>query len=253
MPRAIWRQLRRLVARHDGNDNSAYWRSRAVAPGSAAVLWQNPDYNALVRAREFAILAPLLAALPAGARVLDVGCGIGTVTRWLLEQRPDLQVHCVDFPEMIARARVELADDARVTFVAAGADTFATELRFDLVLSSGCYSAIRHRPTCEQALANGLALVASGGQLVMIDPFHRWVYLARVRMSAREVIAQARAAGFTLQRYDGILFWPLREVLANSRLPAPALARWFAFGERLLAVLGPRLWSDYKVLVFRRP
>lgn len=243
----------RIVMPHDGGDNSAYWRRRAGDAGSAAVLWRNPDYNRLVRGREHEQISPVLAALPAGAAVLDIGCGIGEVTRWLLAQRPDLRVTGVDFPEMVERAARELPPSERLEWVGSSADTFERPGAFDFVLSSACYSAIRDRARCEAAITAGCRAVRPGGRLLMIDPFHRSKYLARVRMGADEVVALVRAQGLALERRGGILFWPLREMLSNSRASAPFVARWFARGESWLRHLGEDCWSDYKVLLFRRP
>jgi len=243
----------RIVMPHDGRDNSAYWRRRAGAAGSTAVLWRNPDYNGLVRAREYEQIAPVLAALPPDASVLDIGCGIGEVSRWLLAQRPDLKVTGVDFPEMVERAARELPPSPRLEWVGASADAFDRPGAFDLVLSSGCYSAIRDRARCEAAIAAGCRAVRPGGRMLMIDPFHRWKYLARVRMGPDEVVAFVQAQGLVLERRGGILFWPLREVLSNSHAGAATVGRWFARGERLLQRLGDERWSDYKVLLLRKP
>ncbi len=242
----------RLVLPHDGRDNSAYWRSRAAEAGSAAVLWRNAGYNELVREREYARIAPVLDALPAGASVLDVGCGIGEVARWIVSRRADLKLTCVDFPEMVARGEREWPHATPVQWVGASADEFSRAGAFDLVLSSGCYSAIRDRGKCERAIAAGCAAVKPGGTLLMIDPFHGNKYLARVRMSPQEVIALVQRQGLELEHFGGILFWPFREFLSNSRWPPRWLRPMFALGERLLVRLGERRWSDYKVLRFRR-
>lgn len=245
-------RLRRLVVRHDGRDNSAYWRSRAQFAGSAAVLWTNDYYNQQVRAAEFARIGPWLQSLPPGAHVLDIGCGIGAVAAWLLRQRADLQVTGVDFPEMIERARVEVPPSERLRWVGASAEHFLEPERFDLVLSSGCYSAIRDRAKCEQAIDAGCRSVKPGGLLFMIDPFHAWKYLARVRMSPDEVVRFVTSRGFRQEVMGGMLFWPVREALANSDADAETVRRRFERGERWLARLGEVAWSDYKVMVFRR-
>lgn len=245
-------RLRRLVAPHDGRDNSAYWRGRAKSTGSSAVLWTNDHYNQLVRVSEFARIRPWLQSLPARPQVLDVGCGIGSVSAWLLQQRADLCVTGVDFPEMIERARSEVSPSERMRWVGASAEAFVEPGRFDLVMSSGCYSAIRDRAKCEKAIEAGCRSVRPGGLLLMIDPFHGWRYLARVRMSAREVVQFVTARGFQLEEMGGMLFWPVREALANSEADSETVRLRFERGERWLARLGEVAWADYKVMVFRR-
>lgn len=258
LPAPAW--LKGLVARmlrltlpHDGRDNSAYWRRRAGEAGSAAVLWRNPVYNRLVREREYAQIVPRLAALPPNARVLDIGCGIGEVARWLLAQRADLQVTGVDFPEMVERAARETPPSPRLEWVGASAEEFVRPGAFDLVLSSGCYSAIRDKAKCRRAIEAGCASVRSGGRLMCIDPFHRHKYLARVRMGPAEVSAIVQAQGLLREQFGGILFWPMREMLSNSRASEATIVRGFTAGERWLRRLGEQRWSDYKVLVFRKP
>ena len=242
----------RIVMPHDGRDNSAYWRGRAAEAGSAAVLWRNADYNALVREREYAQIAPVLAALPPGATVLDIGCGIGEVARWIVSQRADLRVTGVDFPEMVQRAAREWTQATPVEWVGASADQFQRPGGFDLVLSSGCYSAIRDRAKCIAAIEAGCDAVRPGGLLLMIDPFHSGKYLARVRMGPEEVIRRVQARGLRSEHFGGILFWPFRELLSNSHWPVRWLPGAFAAGERWLTRLGERRWSDYKVLRFRK-
>ena len=218
------------------------------------MLGRNPAYNRLVRRRgEFEQIAPRLATLPPDAEVLDIGCGIGEVALWLLAQRDDLRVTGVDFPEMVERAARELPPSPRLAWIGASAEAFVQPGGFDLVLSSGCYSAIRDKDKCHRAITAGCASVRPGGLLMMIDPFHSAKYLARVKMAPEEVIARVQAQGLRLEHFGGILFWPLREMLSNSRASEATIARWFDRGERLLLRLGERRWSDYKVLAFRKP
>lgn len=77
------------------------------------------------------------------------------------------------------------------------------------------------------------------GAVLMIDPWHRWSFLARGRakLGRRDVERAAGEEGFRLVGQGGPLFWPLGDLYSN--------------GERLLAPLGPDPWSDYRVLAFR--
>ncbi|MEZ4755730.1 MAG: methyltransferase domain-containing protein [Flavobacteriales bacterium] len=56
--------------------------------------------------RYHAALNTFLGSLPPRAQVLEVGCGPGNITRYLLDQRPDLQILGIDLAAaMVERAR----------------------------------------------------------------------------------------------------------------------------------------------------
>ena len=56
-----------------------------------------PIHDRLVFRRRVEVLADRLAALlPAGARVLDVGCGSGDIARAVMARRPDLAIEGID-------------------------------------------------------------------------------------------------------------------------------------------------------------
>ena len=234
-------------------DSTKYWRGRASAKGEAAVMFTNPEYNGLVRVRQMAVLEPYLASLPPGARLLDIGCGIGAVAARMADRRPDLRITAVDFPEMVARGRVENARPS-ITYVEGSAESyFEKSSAFDLVVSAGCYSAIRDLTKLEAGLQRAVDLLVPGGRLVLIDPFHWWIYLARARYSSGKVIRFLARRGLQLTEKSGILYWPARERLSSSELRGEVLKREFDAGEEKLRRRGSHLWADYKVLVFRKP
>lgn len=233
-------------------DSSAYWRSRASSPGQAAVLWNNEHYNALYRKLQYDILLPHVKSLPPNARILDVGCGIGIVSEMLLTMRSDIVIDALDFPEMIAVARERISNE-RIRFIEGSAESYlvADEI-YDLVLSSACYSAIRNISKLETAMSNGAKMLKKGGIMLMIDPFHRWTYLARAKYGTQDVVRLLKQYYLKLEIKSGVLFWPFREWLANSAYSGHALESRFYLGERLLAVMGQHFWADYKVLLFKK-
>ena len=90
-----------------------------------------PDYPQMVKA--------LFAAMPfendAPVRVIDLGCGTGTVAKGVLNAFPNAQVTYLDLAEnMIAMARSKLARYPNVRFVVSDFTTFDGE--YDAVLSS---------------------------------------------------------------------------------------------------------------------
>lgn len=92
-----------------------------------------PEYAQMVEA--------LVSALPfdpaSPIRVMDLGCGTGTVAQSVLEAFPNAQVACLDLAEnMIAMARAKLAGRAQVRYVVG--DFNSTDLGgpYDAVVSS---------------------------------------------------------------------------------------------------------------------
>lgn len=233
-------------------DSSAYWRARAADPGQAAVLWRNQEYNELYRRFQREIVARYVKDLPARSHVLDIGCGIGVVSRMIIELNPEIRIDAVDFPEMLAAGEDTLSDP-RITPIASSAEEYMPcEGVYDLIVSSGCYSAIRDIAKLECSIDHGARMLKHGGRMLMIDPFHRWNYLARAKYASRDVNRFLDKRELVLEHKSGVLFWPFREWLANSATTGESLRRRFLLGERIARVLGAHLWSDYKVLVFRK-
>lgn len=251
LPKRLAGRARRLFV-YQQYDSTDYWKKRASAPGQAAVLWRNEEYNCLYRQTQRRLLAELLTCVPPHASALDIGCGIGVVAKTITTLHPTVEIDAVDFGEMVDVARRTNADP-RINYIPSSAESyFPGRECYDVIVSSGCYSAIRHIPSLEQALDNAARMVKAGGSIVMIDPFHRWNYLARAKYNSGDVIRRMKSHGLALIKKSGVLFWPYREFLANSDRRGAALAKKYEQGERLLSVLGRHFWADYKILVFRK-
>lgn len=233
-------------------NSSDYWKKRASEPSQAAVLWKNQEYNALYRKDQNEILRRYMQSLPDNSCLLDIGCGIGVVSSMITRLNPSLQIDAVDFQEMITIAASENAQP-QINYIACEAENYLTaEGKYALILSSGCYSAIRDISLLEQSLAHAATMLKPDGLIVMIDPFHRWNYLARAKYNSHDVEQYLAAKNLVLEKRSGLLFWPFREWLANSAYTGEPLQRRYEWGERLLALLGRHFWADYKILVFRK-
>ncbi len=134
--------------------------------------------------------ADFVTALPAGARVLEVGSGGGQLAVDLARRRPDVTVTGVDLsPAQVARARRRAATFAdRVEFVTGSALELPVEDgRYDAVVS---VASIKHWPDplaglreCARALRPGGALlVVEADRGCVLDDARRFV--ARWRMPA---------------------------------------------------------------------
>jgi SAM-dependent methyltransferase len=67
-------------------------------PASWLLSWIARWHHALVFQRRTRVLAEMLAAqIPRGARVLDIGCGDGTIGSLVAQLRPDISIQGVEF------------------------------------------------------------------------------------------------------------------------------------------------------------
>lgn len=243
--------LRRMVV-YQNYDSSKYWRDRASMPDQAAVLWLNQEYNALYRNDQRTIIEPWVKALPSDASILDIGCGVGVVSSMISSMRSDVHIDGVDFEEMISVAS-QNAYKKNIRYISSPAEIFRGDgSKYDLIVSSACYSSIRNIDSLKRALDNAAYMLNGGGTLLLIDPFHRWNYLARAKFGSKDVISHLKRLDLYLLKKSGVLFWPYRIRLANSNLNGSELKAKYLRGERLLGLLGRHFWADYKVLIFRK-
>ncbi|WP_421990250.1 class I SAM-dependent methyltransferase [Roseococcus sp.] len=166
-----------------------------------------------------------LAALPAGARVLDAGCGTGGFLARLRAARPQAELYGLEY-EPRAAARAAAKARVRVAGGTVNALPFA-DGAFDAVTSLDviCHAGVEP----DQALAEFRRVLRPGGLLVLNLPGHEWLKSAhdlRVHNARRFERAGAasllRAAGFAPrdQRHWNSLLLPLmvvqRKILARD-------------------------------------
>lgn len=117
------------------------------------------------RSQPFFDLLELVVPVP-GGRVIDLGCGTGTLTRVLHERTQAGETLGIDSsPAMLARA-AEVAGGG-LSFMAADIGEFSSERPFDLVFSNAALQWLPDHPGLLRRLAR---LVAPGGQLAFQVP-----------------------------------------------------------------------------------
>ncbi len=204
----------------------AYWEDRAKRfagerDGLAAVCsYGMPQfYNRVIHWEQRLALEPWLAA-SAGARVLDVGCGIGRWSRQLAGR--GARVTGVDLsPAMIAEARRRataqgLGADCR--FLVADLAHLDLGERFDLVLGVTVLQHILDTAAFSAALSAMARHLAPRGRMILleaaptrkVEKCNTTVFVARPRERYLELI---RASGLKVRAITGVDPAPLRRNL----------------------------------------
>lgn len=161
--------------------------------------------------------------LPAGARLLDAGCGTGGLLARLAVLRPDLDLQGLEYDAeaaALARAKLDLArppgrDPGKLQVGSVNAMPYG-DGQFDTIVSADvlCHAAVDE----PAALAEFLRCLTPGGTLLLNLPAYQWMASAHdvhVHNKRRYTLGQARsrlvAAGFTAVSggYWNSLLFPL--------------------------------------------
>ena len=150
-----------------------------------------------------------LSDAPLRGRILEVGCGIGNLTRLLLKEEPVTFVHAIDLDATYTdRVRRELPDE-RLTLSATSAEEFCpSEYQgeghgFDRIV---CINVLEHIEDHLRVLTNFRRLLCPGGLALMLVPAHPSLYcdidrgLSHFRRYGRGDFAElAKSSGLLLK------------------------------------------------------
>lgn len=189
------------------------------------------------RPRHFAIAGLVADAFPAGASVLDIGCGLGTTYRCLA--RPGLVYRGVDCSEeAIARCRKSFGEGPHLRFEAMTLEQLDTRARYDVVILN---EVLYYLPLAEaeRVFRRARAMLASDQSLLVVSMNRNWKAALLWRRLAR---AAAPALGMQVTNLRTGSYWTvktyqgasLEEDLAAG--PSPVLL------DLMTALAGDRLY-----------
>ena len=112
-----------------------------------------------------------------GARVLELGCGMGRFTQLLLDRQ--FEVTALDLsPDLIDRLRTELDGADRLTAIAGRSENIVKLVhgRFDAIIG---FFFLHHLPRLDETLGAARSVLAGGGQVAFCEPnaFNPLIYL----------------------------------------------------------------------------
>ena len=170
------------------------------------------------RARERLIGWAIERYFPAARSMIEVGCGTGSVLRFLHASRPSLELSGVDASPRAIELAGERVDGVRL----ATGDVRALPAAHPYDVA-GAFDVIEHLDDDAGALAALREAVRPGGGVILTVPQHPWLWSAydeyarhKRRYRRRELIERVRAAGLEPERVTSFITLPL-PALALSR------------------------------------
>ncbi|HUF48596.1 MAG TPA: class I SAM-dependent methyltransferase [Vicinamibacterales bacterium] len=190
--------------------------------------------------------------LRSGARVLEIGCGMGRFTRMLLDR--GFEVTALDLsPYLIERLRAELPGADRLTAVAGRAEDIPTLVssRFDAVVG---FFFLHHLRGFDDTFAGARAVLGDEGRIAFCEPnaFNPLVYL---QVTFTRGMSWSGEPSIPLMRPSVIFpalerqgFARLRTELYGALPPVVANTKAGAAAERAIEWLRPlRPFSAYRI------
>lgn len=176
----------------------------------------------------------VLRDLPAGARVLEVGCGPGLQAIEVARRRPDLRIVASDFSQAFVALAQGNARAAGVTVESVVADAMDLS-RFEPGTFDAVYSvtAIKHFPDPVRGLTECLRVLRPGGRLWVAE-IRRESTLSEVESLIADFQAPPRLRRFAAKFVHG----NLREECP----PMEVVASWFGSATDLRAIEGRPAW-----------
>jgi glycosyltransferase involved in cell wall biosynthesis len=167
-----------------------------------------------------------------GKRVLEIGSGIGNITKFLLDR--DLVIATDVEPNYLTLLKNTFGNYKKFRIEHLDlSEPLIERYRFDHLDSVICFNVLEHIEQDEKALKSLFAVLQPGGRLLLLVPSHPWLYGNldqhlghRRRYGEEELKNKLEAAGFrviSLNYFNriGILGWFLNsKILRRKRLPS---------------------------------
>ena len=199
------------------------WNQRAAHAGLYAVFSMRWDYDECLEL-DHSQRCWLLEKLPGlvGRTILDIGCGIGRLTKPLSEKAAS--VTGIDISDvMLEKARLSVTD-ANVSFVKASASSLPFgDQEFDVVLAVFVLQHILDDALFESALREILRVLKQGGSILIVDGIG----------SVKDRIPNSPTVIRTLAEYD----------VLKKRCTLISLQETLCVGDRYTVML----WKDTSV------
>ncbi|MBI5532829.1 MAG: class I SAM-dependent methyltransferase [Deltaproteobacteria bacterium] len=226
-----------------------YWDAKATElDGDAASAWPNNNLNTLYYARMAEAYTRLIPDFQ-GKKVLEIGCGTGRNTRFLLSL--GAQVVGVDFSDKAIEFARKRTESDQATFRKQSLFELDDVHQYDLVVSSGTITvACRNSEELADLLARLAKALKPGGRILLLEPIHKGFLHRVLNVDQQEFVSVMKRVGFRIDHVEHMHFWPARLALAFLPWPMAVTSPAYKAGESLMETLfRNHAGGDYRIIV----
>ncbi len=245
---AKFRDMLRARREREGlYSTAAYWDSKAVTyHGDAVSMWPNNNLNAYYHREQLAVLNTFLPSVE-GARVLDLGCGTGRNSRYLVSR--GAQVTGIDFSSSSLEIASRLSTGDNPQYRKHSLFELDYQADFDIAISWAAITmACKEKKDLFVVLRGVRLALRPQGRLLLCEPIHRGMLHRVLDMNLKGFLQVMEESGFTILETMQIHFWPMRLVLAFVPWPKPVTAAGYYLGRGIMALTASKAFGDYKVI-----
>jgi SAM-dependent methyltransferase len=230
-----------------------YWNGKAEEyRGMAVSMWPNNWLNQLYHQAQLHLIHVFLPNL-AGKKVLELGCGTGRIARALAEK--GAHVIGIDFSPKAIEIAKQNAIGPWPQYRLQSIFDLEEDSYFEAILSVSCLAtACSNTEELLKVLERSNRAMISGGQLLLIEPFHRGFLHRVLNASIKEILPIIKASGFHIEHVHHLAFWPTRLLLAYFPFPKWFTVHIYHIGEWILRIIFRNyMFGDYIAISGRKP
>lgn len=225
-----------------------YWDSKASEYDDKSIsLWPNSHLNELYHQEQVNFIEKSLGDLT-GKKVLDLGCGMGRLSRHLAER--GAHVVGVDFSATTIKVAQRYSTSGNPSYVHGSIFDIEAVSEYEAIIHSAviAMACTRHEQVSD-VLFRLRRAIKPGGLLVSIEPLHKGFLHRVLKMNSDQYESLLKKSGFKVNCLKQLHFWPTRLFLAYVKWPKIVTIPCYRFGQLLLAVPLFKRMGDYKAFV----
>jgi 2-polyprenyl-3-methyl-5-hydroxy-6-metoxy-1,4-benzoquinol methylase len=239
--------LRIRLRREEIYTRSEYWDQKAVEYDDKSIsLWPNPSLNELYHREQINLIDKLTGDI-LGSFLLDVGCGMGRMSRHFAHRGAN--VLGIDFSATTIEIASRLSAADNLSFKVKSFFDLEANSEYDFVFTSAALAmACKDRVEVSDILHRCRKALKPGGGLIVVEPLHRGFLHRVLNMNASEFSKILENSGFRIEEMHQLHFWPMRLALAYISWPGCITNPCYYLGQMLMRLPGLRGMGDYKAI-----